>query len=105
PVIRPNGAMPVSQAASRIAGGHDVTVADRRHRTAAQGDMLRPLGDTIPLPKPIGIVVSPGDLLLYAGIAWFIVAVMRGRFDENLRAPSRWFQMYRGKHETGPRLP
>jgi hypothetical protein len=97
-----NGGMPVSQAAIRAAGGQDVTVADRRHRSAVAGDVLLPLGDTIPLPKPIGIVVSPGDLLLYSGIAWFIVSVMRGRFDENLRAPSRWFQMYRGKHEAVP---
>lgn len=99
-VTLPNGGMPVSQAAIRIAGGHDVTVADRRHQIARPGDVLAPLGDTIPLPKPIGVVVSPGDLLLYAGIAWFVVAVMCGRFGENHRAPSRWFQMYRGKHEV-----
>jgi hypothetical protein len=99
-VTLPNGGMPVSQDAIRIAGGHDITIADRRHQIAASGDVLAPLGDTIPLPKPIGVVVSPGDLLLYAGIAWFVVAVMCGRFGENYRAPSRWFQMYRGKHEA-----
>lgn len=99
-VTLPNGGMPVSQTAIRIAGGHDVTIADRRHQIAAPGDVLAPIGDTIPVPKPIGVVVSPGDLLLYTGIAWFVVAVMRGRFGENHRAPSRWFQMYRGKHEV-----
>jgi hypothetical protein len=103
-VMLPSGSMPVSGTAIRLAGGHDLTIADPRHHLATQGEVLTPLGDAIPLPEPIGVVVSLGDLMIYAGVALLVVAVMRGRFDENLRAPSRWFQMYRGKHEAVPRV-
>jgi hypothetical protein len=99
-VMLPSGSMPVSATAIRLAGGHDLTIADPRHHLAMEGEVVTPLGDAIPLPEPIGVVVSLGDLMIYAGVAWFVVAVMRGRFGENLRAPSRWFQMYRGKHES-----
>ena len=69
-------------------------------------DLLRPLGDVIPIPPPAGIVLSVGDLLLYAGIAWFVVQVMRGRSRENPRPIAMWFPGYRGKHAPGHwRLP
>ena len=49
------------------------------------GDTLTPLGDVIGIPPPIGAVISIGDVLLYAGIAILVVAVMLGRSGENPR--------------------
>ncbi len=98
-VIAPNGGMPVSAEAIRTAGGHEVSIAgDTKHHLMSDADVLRPLGDVIAVPRPIGAIFSPGDLLLYAGVAWFVVAVMLGRSGLNLRPPARVLQMYRGKH-------
>lgn len=102
-VVAANGGMPVTAHAVTEAGGHDLTIVDARHHLATEGDVLVALGDTIPIPKPIGVVLSPGDLLLYLGIGWFVVAIMRGRFRENRRPPARWVQMYRGKHASDRR--
>jgi hypothetical protein len=106
-VVAANAGMPVTAEAIRASGGHSFQVADGRHHLAVEEDVLVVLGDTIPVPG-VGVVLSPGDVLLYAGVALFIVAVMRGRGRENLRPPARSFQMYRGKHEPAryrPRVP
>ena len=100
-VIGINGGMPVSAAAIRAAG-HDgdvlpAAIDDGKHHLMTHRDVLTPLGDVIGLPPPISTVVSIGDVFLYAGIAAFMVIVVRGRFDEN-RRPRAWIQMYRGKH-------
>jgi hypothetical protein len=99
-VVGANGGMPVTADAIRASGGHSFQIADGRHHLAGDTDVLVVLGDTIPVPG-LGVVLSPGDVLLYAGVAWFVVAIMRGRFRENLRPPARAMQMYRGKHEPG----
>jgi hypothetical protein len=98
-VVGLNGGMPVSAEAIRMAGGESFQVADGRHHLASDEDVLVALGDTIPVPG-VGVVLSPGDVVLYAGVAWFVVAVTRGRFRENRRPPARAFPMYRGKHEA-----
>jgi uncharacterized protein DUF5317 len=107
-VVVPNAGMPVSLGAVRAAGGH-VTAAsinDVKHHAMTDGDVLAFLGDVIPVPKPVGLVLSAGDVLLYAGIAWFLAAVTLGRSAENHRPPARLFQMYRGKHlPVASRLP
>jgi hypothetical protein len=97
-VVGANGGMPVTADAISASGGQSFEISDGRHHLAGDADVLVVLGDTIPVPG-LGVVLSPGDVLLYAGVAWFVVAVMRGRFRENLRPPARSFQMYRGKHE------
>jgi hypothetical protein len=98
-VVLPNGGMPVSASAVDAAGGAaSAQIDDLKHHTMAGDDALAFLGDVIPVPAPIGIVLSPGDVLLYIGIAWFVVAVTLGRSGENHRPPARWFLMYRGKH-------
>jgi len=109
-VVAFNGGMPVSRAAIRAVGGagdRTVVVEDgAKHHAMTESDVLRPLADVIPVPRPIGIVFSIGDVLLYAGIAVFLVSVTRGRFRENLRPPARRFLMYRGKHSpVAYRLP
>ncbi|MFN8232335.1 MAG: DUF5317 family protein [Actinomycetota bacterium] len=100
-VVAPNEGMPVSAHAVNIAAG-DGTVRlpqdSAKHHLATEDDVLRFLGDAIPIPPPFRVVLSIGDLLLYAGIAWFVVVVTRGRFRENRRPPARWMRMYRGKH-------
>jgi len=99
-VVLPNGGMPVSAAAVSVAGAPAGTVVagDLKRHEMTSGDVLRPLGDVIPVPKPVGIVLSVGDLALYSGVAWFLLAVMLGRPAENRRPPARRFLMYRGKH-------
>ncbi|HVT65117.1 MAG TPA: DUF5317 domain-containing protein [Mycobacteriales bacterium] len=85
-VVARNGAMPVSIAAASRAGVSIVTVAsddDPRHEIAGKGSVWRTLGDVIPLPLPgIPEVISPGDLLVAAGLAEFIVVTSRRRRDE-----------------------
>ncbi len=107
-----NGGMPVSRAAIRAVGGgggSGGTVAvegGAKHHVMSRGDVLRPLADVLPVPRPIGIVLSVGDVLLYVGIAVFLVSVTRGRFRESLRPPARRLLMYRGKHSpVAYRLP
>jgi hypothetical protein len=102
-VVGLNGGMPVSANAVRIAGGSasDVPTAGanaEKHHLMSDGDVLRPLGDVIPGPPPLGDVLSIGDVFLYGGLAYFVVMVMLGRSGEDRRRPPRFLQMYRGKH-------
>jgi hypothetical protein len=103
-VVGINGGMPVSPSAVRTAGGSPELVGadlSSKHHLMGANDVLGPLGDVIPLPRPAGVVLSIGDLLLYAGMAWFVVQVMRGRSRENPRPLAMWFLAYRGKHAPG----
>jgi Family of unknown function (DUF5317) len=103
-VVASNGGMPVSAGAIETAGGSAAVLADgggAKHHLMNDADVLSPLGDVIPIPPPAGIVLSIGDVLLYVGIAWFIVQVMRGRSRVNPRPIAMWFPTYRGKHAPG----
>jgi hypothetical protein len=86
-VVARNGAMPVSIAAASRAGVSIVTVAsdeDPRHEIAGKGSVWRTLGDVIPVPLPgAPEVISPGDLLVAAGLAEFIVVTSRRKRDED----------------------
>lgn len=107
-VVVPNGGIPVSVSAIHVAGGPIAAQIgnDLKHHELSDADVLWFLGDVIPVPSPIGIVLSAGDVLLYAGIVWFLVAITLGRSGENRRPPARWFLMYRGKHlPVAARLP
>jgi hypothetical protein len=102
-VAAPNAGMPVSAEAARIAGGGQSASipdvgTDAKHHVMTDDDVLRPLGDVIPAPPPLGAVLSVGDLFLYVGVASFLVLVMLGRSGENRRPPARWLLRYRGKH-------
>jgi hypothetical protein len=83
-VIVANGGMPVSLEALERSGQGDVIQslidegADKHHRMD-DGDVLTFLADVIPVGAPIHQVVSVGDLFVYAGLTWLVVAAMRAR--------------------------
>ena len=102
-VVSLNAGMPVSASAIRSAGGPAslqtlTTEEGGKHHLMTEQDLLAPLGDVIPAPPPFSVVLSIGDLLLYGGMAWFVIQVMRGRSRENPRPLAMWFPTYRGKH-------
>lgn len=79
-VLLANGAMPVSAYAAARSGAGAATVADGRHQPATAGTRLRPLGDVVAVPWPLRPeVVSPGDLLVAAGVAQLAFVGVRGR--------------------------
>ena len=102
-VIIPNGGMPVSADAVSRLGKEGALEAlmngkgSKRH-VMTDDDVLTPLADRITIPEPVGVVVSIGDLLLYLGVAWLVVAVMLGRTPP---IPPEELGRYRGKHRQG----
>ncbi len=103
--ILPNGGMPVSEAAIRTSGQGDMLrlfaqEGASKHHLMTEEDVLRPLGDVIGVPPPVRQVVSVGDVLIYGGIVWFVVAAMRGAVPSAGPAARR---RYRGKHRPGSR--
>jgi hypothetical protein len=82
-VIGINGGMPVSKAALR---GSDQArfLGDLennpypKHHLATDDDLLRFLGDVIPVPEPIAQAISFGDILTYGGVGMVVVGAMRG---------------------------
>lgn len=81
-VVAANGAMPVSIVAAYHARVPIVAIAagtDARHDIAGIGTHVRWLGDVIPVPLPVRPeVVSPGDVLVAAGLGELIVLGMMG---------------------------
>lgn len=81
-VVAANGAMPVSIVAAYHARVPIAAIAagtDARHDIAGVGTRLRWLGDVIPVPLPgRPEVVSPGDVLVAAGLAELVVLGMMG---------------------------
>jgi hypothetical protein len=86
-VVAANGAMPVSIDAAYKAGVPIVDIAngdDARHEIAGVGTVWRWLGDVIAVPLPVRPeVVSPGDVLVAAGLAELIVMGMLRRQDDD----------------------
>lgn len=75
-VVGLNGAMPVSAAALDRAGS-GATVSGPRHEPSGSGTRLPWLGDVVPVLLPLRPeVVSPGDVLVAAGVAQVVVAGM-----------------------------
>jgi hypothetical protein len=103
-VVVANGGMPVSAAAGRDRRRDGGGLGHGRRGQASPDERprpVRPLGDVIPIPPPAAVVLSIGDVLLYAGMAWFVFQVMRGRNRESPRPIAMWFLTYRGKHAPG----
>lgn len=82
-VVGLNGAMPVSEHASGQAGvsTQDLRAGtDPRHELADSATRLPALGDVVPVLLPgHPEVVSPGDVLVAAGLAQLLVVGMRRR--------------------------
>jgi hypothetical protein len=81
-VIGTNGGMPVS--------AHALEASDQgqflgdlennpypKHHLATDDDLLRFLGDVIPVPTPVAQAISFGDILTYGGVGMVIVGAMR----------------------------
>ena len=93
-VVGANGAMPVSSDAAGRAGVSLQTLltgADLRHVLADDSTRLLWLGDVIPVPLPVRPeVVSPGDVLIAAGLGQLVVVGMLIRRRQPLPAgPAR----------------
>ena len=80
-VVGGNGAMPVSVTAAARAGVPLTGLVDGpRHELADPRTRLSWLGDVVPVPLPVRAeVVSPGDVLVAAGLAQLVVAGMLRR--------------------------
>ena len=99
-VIVVNGGMPASAQALIDSGQEDVVAYVReqgadKHHLLTDDDQLTFLADVIAVPQPIGQAVSVGDILVYAGLTWLVVATMRGWTPSARREGSR---PRRGKH-------
>ncbi len=108
-VVVANGAMPVrAEAAGRA--GVDLTPvldgSDARHELETSRTRLSPLGDVVPLPLPLrGEVVSPGDVVLAAGVGQLVVLGMGGGIARGAAARRRP-RPSRGRHaRAGTRPP
>jgi Family of unknown function (DUF5317) len=83
-VIGANAGMPVARRAIVASGQQDTLAALLRdgdgvkHHLARPGTRLLPLADVIAVPPPVRQVISVGDVVVDAGIVWFIVAATRG---------------------------
>ena len=92
-VVGLNTSMPVSIFSASRADVSIATIsvgADPRHSIAGIGTTWRALGDTIPVPLPVAPeVVSPGDVLVAAGIGELLFVTMRRkRQDETAAGPT-----------------
>jgi len=101
-VIVVNGGMPASAEALIDSGQEDVLAflqdqgADKHH-LLTDDDQLTFLADVIAVPQPIGQAVSVGDIFVYVGLIWLIVAAMRGWAPSARPEGSR----PRGRHRPG----
>lgn len=103
-VIVANGGMPVSGQALQRSGQADVVKplfeeGGQKHHLLDSDDDLTMLADVIPIGSPFNQVVSLGDVFVYAGVGWLIVATMRGRTLPAARPEEP--ERYRGRHRRG----
>jgi Family of unknown function (DUF5317) len=102
-VIAANGGMPVRAEALRDSGQEDVLAlleedGAAKHHLMTDEDVLTFLGDVIAVPQPVGQAISIGDVFIYTGLIWLIVAAMRARTPSaSPEEPGR----RRGKHRPG----
>jgi len=103
-VIAVNGGMPVSAEALRDSGQEEVLAmlqsgGSDKHHLLTDEDELTFLADVIGVRPPIGQAISVGDLFIYPGLVWLVVAAMRAPFRRS--AGSAEPKGRRGKHRPG----
>ena len=82
-VVIANGGMPITRdAVIRSDQGGTLPALEAgaggaKHHLANEDSVLLVLGDVTGVPAPIAAAMSVGDLVLYAGIAWYVAASMR----------------------------
>ena len=82
-VVIANGGMPITRdAVIRSDQGGTLPALEAgaggaKHHLANEDSVLLVLGDVTGVPTPIAAAVSVGDLVLYAGIAWYVAASMQ----------------------------
>ena len=102
-VIVVNGGMPASAEALIDSGQQEVLESLRnegadKHHLLTDEDQLTFLADVIAVPEPIGQAISIGDVFVYAGLVWLVIATMRGWTPTKRAAGSR---RRRGRHRPG----
>ena len=103
-VIAVNGGMPVSADALRDSGQEEVlalleTEGSDKHHLLTGDDDLTFLADVIAVRQPIGQAISVGDLFIYGGLVWLVVAAMRAPSHRSASSAER--KPPRGKHRRG----
>ncbi len=82
-VVAINHGMPVTHgalaAAHQLGSLPELRNGGARYHLARPGDLLVPLSDSIGATFPLKMVISPGDVTIYAGMVWFLVWGMRRR--------------------------
>jgi Family of unknown function (DUF5317) len=82
-VIGLNRGMPVTHgalvAAHQLGSLPELAHGGARYHLAGPGDVLVPISDSIGATFPLRMVISPGDVAIYAGMIWFLVWGMRRR--------------------------
>jgi hypothetical protein len=93
-VVIANGGMPITREAvirsdqSGTLPQLDTGGGGAKHHLADDDTVLLVLGDVTGIPAPIAAAVSVGDLVLYAGIIWYVAAAMgpgEGQFTSRTR--------------------
>jgi hypothetical protein len=102
-VIAVNGGMPASAEALIDSGQEDVLAYLRdegadKHHLLTDEDELTFLADVIAVPQPVGQAISVGDVFVYVGLIWLIVAAMRGWTPSEKPEGSK---PRRGRHRRG----
>jgi hypothetical protein len=91
-VISANSGMPVTESALVRSGQVDTLRqlkeegGTKHHLADPDEDVLLFLADVIPVGGPFRQAISAGDLVLYSGVMWLVISVMRGR-SRGLRPP------------------
>jgi hypothetical protein len=92
-VIGANAGMPVSRQALVHSGQQELLAeflapgGEVKHHLARPDTRLLPLGDVIAFAPPLRQVVSVGDVFVYGGGIWLLLAAMHG--PRRRRAPAR----------------
>jgi hypothetical protein len=76
-VIAANGRMPYAPQAA-VRAHLPATVTDPKHQPADHDTRLALLGDVIPV-RPLGKIISAGDLLIAVGVSAAVAMALRGR--------------------------